>query len=135
MDVQYRILLVDDDEATLYLHRFFLQRHPASIEVTSESDGHSALAQLKMLLEQDQLPDALLLDLNMPKLNGWELLNALKELNDPRIARMHIVLISTSVNPDDHQRAKKHPLVQGFIAKPLKKDEVSQLIDQLGQGV
>lgn len=135
MDVQYRILLVDDDEATLYLHRFFLQRHPASIDVSSERDGHAALKTIKELLAQDQLPDALLLDLNMPKLNGWELLEALEELKDPRIAGMHIVLISTTVNPDDHQRAKMHPLVQGFIPKPLKKDEVNVLIDQLGQSV
>ncbi len=135
MEVQYRILLVDDDEATLYLHRFFLQRHPASIEVSSERDGYSALNTIKALLLQDQLPDALLLDLNMPKLNGWELLDALSTLNDARIAQMHIVLISTSVNPDDHHRAKNHPLVKGFIAKPLKKEVVSVLIDELGQSV
>ncbi|MDG1766923.1 MAG: response regulator [Flavobacteriales bacterium] len=131
MEQPFRILLVDDDEATLYLHRFFLQRHPAAIEVSSEMDGFSALNKIKELLVDDDLPDALLLDLNMPKLSGWELLDALIALNDPRIRQMRIVLISTSANPDDHNRAKAHPLVSSFIAKPLKKDEVNVLIDSL----
>lgn len=127
----FRILLVDDDEATLYLHRFFLQRHPAAIEISSEMDGLAALNTVKALLHTNNLPDALLLDLNMPKLSGWELLDALSELNDARIEQMRIVLISTSANPDDHVRAQKHPLVSGFIAKPLKKEEVKMLIDSL----
>jgi len=131
MEQTYRILLVDDDEATLYLHRFFLQRHPAAIEVSSEMDGFSALNKIKELLSRNQLPDAILLDLNMPKLSGWELLDALNALNDPRIKQMRIVLISTSANPDDHHRAKDHPLVSSFIPKPLKKDEVNLLINSL----
>lgn len=131
MEQPFRFLLVDDDEATLYLHRFFLQRHPAEIEVSSEMDGFSALNKIKELLSRNQLPDAILLDLNMPKLSGWELLDALNALNDARIKQMRIVLISTSANPDDHHRAKEHPLVSSFISKPLKKDEVNLLIDSL----
>lgn len=131
MEKPFRILLVDDDEATIYLHRFFLQRHPADIEVIAEMDGFAALNAIKELLSKNDLPDALLLDLNMPKLSGWELLDALTELKDERIGHMRIVLISTSANPDDHFRAQEHPLVSGFIAKPLKKDEVNLLIDSL----
>ncbi|THF68981.1 response regulator [Deinococcus sp. Arct2-2] len=96
-----RVLLIDDDPLDrLLADEAFSMLDDASMLITAES-GQAALA----LLERPDtpLPDVVLLDINMPRMNGFEVLAALKQ--HPRFCTIPVVMLTTSANPEDVAQA------------------------------
>ena len=74
-------------------------------------------------------PDAIFLDINMPKINGWEFLDAYKKIN---ITKSPIVImLTTSISPEDQQKAAMNPLVSSFKSKPLNESHLKELQHEL----
>jgi CheY-like chemotaxis protein len=96
MVLHKNIFIADDDEDDRYLFINALNELDRSINCEFAVDGKDVLMKLKQI---DQLPDVLFLDLNMPKLNGFECLRKLK--NDIRMINLPIVIFTTSQNPSD----------------------------------
>ena len=69
----------------------------------------------------------ILLDINLPLMNGWEFLEQLEHLSTIDATDFHIYIHSSSVSLDDQQKATEHPLVNGFILKPLTLEKLMQL--------
>jgi CheY-like chemotaxis protein len=124
------ILLVDDDPTTNYLNRKLLHRLAVSDQVQMASNGHEALA---MLTASCTTPDApacpalILLDVNMPVMNGFEFLDAYRQLPLAQQHAVVIIMLTTSLHPRDVQRAGTLP-VAGFLTKPLTAEKVTQLV-------
>ncbi len=92
-------------------------------------NGKFAIDQLYEIQKKDpsKLPDYILLDINMPIMNGWEFLDEYKRLNiDPR-GKTKIYIISSSVFSNDINKARSYPLVKDFISKPLNVDKIVEL--------
>lgn len=110
------VLLIDDDMTVNFMHTFIIENehitHTVKIAETAE-------AALKIL--SSERPDLILLDLNMPKTNGWEFLDRYKKMV-PASGRSRIVVLSSSANPDDKKRAEGSPEIAGFYNKPLTKE-------------
>ena len=126
------ILLVDDDEDDRYLTKeAFHQHYPAS-RISFAEDGEDMLEFLKYegryTGADHPLPELILLDLNMPRLNGFEALKLLR--NHPTYQATPIVILTTSEAEADRQQASGLG-ANDFITKPLNAALLGQIVDQL----
>lgn len=116
----HSILLVEDDEATNFISQMVIKKMDCADHVQVAWDGGEALDYLKACRNNGTgQPELILLDINMPGLNGWEFLDEYHKLDEQEKAKVVVVMLTTSMNPDDHARARQHPDVSGFRNKPL----------------
>ena len=89
-------------------------------------NGIDALNYLKN--ENNIIPDLIFLDINMPKMNGWEFLEEYKKLDKNTKSKIVIVILSTSINPDDIKKSEGIEEVSDFEVKPLDKDAIENIL-------
>lgn len=116
------ILLVDDDPDTNMILTHVIQANKLAEHVAVAFDGEEALEFLK----KNPAPDLILLDINMPRMNGWEFLEAYEKLFLKRKTPV-IVMVTVSLNPEDKERAEKHNIY--FQNKPLTTEVLKSLIE------
>ncbi len=126
------ILLVDDDEPTNFLHKMIIGKTGFVEEVATALNGIEALKYIKDAVKgKHPEPDLIFLDINMPAMNGWEFLEEYKKLDDVKKRQFVVVMLTTSLNPDDKKRAEEeYGIVNGFINKPLTKDILREIIEK-----
>ncbi len=111
------MLLVEDNHTDIYFIREALKRCRFSIRLGIAYNGEEALAYLRhqgsFLLSVD--PDIILLDLNLPKKNGWEVLTEMKK--DPRLNGFPVIIITTPGSVEDARRAYQLN-ADSYIVKP-----------------
>ncbi len=110
------IVLVDDDETNNFICKKMLSIFDPTIETREFMDPTAALQFLNE--SNSEKISLLLLDLNMPKLNGWQFL---EKMIDNQVAS-NIVILSSSIDPNDVQKAKNESKVKDFWTKPLTLD-------------
>ena len=115
------ILLVEDDDIFLFTATFVLNKAFPNTEITIKHQGEEALEYLK-----EHSPDLLFLDLNMPKMDGWEFLEALKT-SDLSVT-YPIIIVTSSIDPEDKRKAERNELVKDYLEKPLNVDVLKALI-------
>lgn len=123
-----RILLVDDNPDDNYYHQIILKKMNIVDRIDVVLNGLEALAYLKR--ENQVPPELIFLDINMPRMNGWEFLEQYKYLDAKQKARVVIMILTTSANPDDIRRAKEIEEVTGFETKPLTEEMMTRLLNQ-----
>ncbi|PHN06972.1 response regulator [Flavilitoribacter nigricans DSM 23189 = NBRC 102662] len=126
------VLLVDDDPTTIFLHRWVIDRMQLAHQVKSANDGQEALKLLAQNEEQtnDQVPDLILLDINMPVMNGWEFLDAYEKQNIAGSLPL-VIMVSTALPTEGQQKAaKKRDIPLEFLEKPLKKENLLKVVQQ-----
>jgi len=122
------ILLVDDDSEDNIYHKIILKNMDIVNCIDVVVNGVEALAYLN---KENQIPPELIfLDLNMPKMNGWEFLEQYKYLDDKQKARIVIMILTTSANPDHIKKAKEIKEVTGFETKPLTKEIMTEILNK-----
>lgn len=124
------ILLVDDDETTNFLHQRLLVRLDACEQVLVATNGALALEVLARAAGPFGAtnPVLVLLDLNMPVLDGFEFLAAFQALPPVQQQGVVVVVLTSSLSPQDLDRVNDLP-VAGFLAKPLNQEKVDALLD------
>src|ERR1700733_12183750 len=123
------VLLVDDDEINNFISIKLIKKALLSTEIIACLNGKYAIDQLVEIQKTnpDKLPDYILLDINMPIMNGWEFLDEYKRLNIDPLGKTKIFIISSSVFSNDINKARSYPLVKNFISKPLNVDKIVEL--------
>ena len=123
------ILLVDDDEINNFISIKLIRKALFNAEITACLNGKYAIDQLVEMQRKgaDKLPDYILLDINMPIMNGWEFLDEYKRLNIDPLGKTKIYIISSSVFSNDINKARSYPLVKSFISKPLSVDKIKEM--------
>ncbi len=119
------ILLVDDDPDDNFFHETTLREMDVVHQIDIANNGVEALAYLK---DRALPPELIFLDINMPRMNGWEFLAQYKNLALPQKARVVIMFLTTSVNPEDMKRAKEIEEVSGFETKPLSINSMREIL-------
>jgi two-component system, chemotaxis family, response regulator Rcp1 len=121
-----RILLVDDSAGDAELFRLALAEARPDCELVVASDGEQALG----LLAGGELPDLMVLDLNLPRLSGHELLADLRATREPRLRRLPVVILTTSAAPADVQRSYDL-FASSHLVKPADVDHLFELVETL----
>ena len=117
MDDPVRILLAEDNPADVYLIEEALREHGVPYQITLAKDGEAAIA---MITAGDVQPTLIMLDLNMPKRGGGEVLTRLRQ--DPRCATVPVVVLTSSDSPADREEVMRLGATS-YIRKPTGLDE------------
>lgn len=119
-----KVTLIDDDPINNLICEKLIQRQGFAEQVNSFISANEGLQWL-CDLNPDQYPGLILLDINLPTMDGWEFLSQLEvRLPEQKIC---IYLLSSSVSQIDQQKAAVHPLLTGFLMKPLNAAKLEQL--------
>lgn len=129
-----KILCVDDDSISLTISKLLLRRTGFTNDVVTAVDGSDALDYFKDLFATstnpiEDAPSLILLDINMPVMNGWEFLEAYIPLFADKLPDTKVIILSSTIDPEDFSRAKKFPVVAQFVSKPLSVENLAELKD------
>ncbi|MCI5055561.1 MAG: response regulator [Flavobacteriales bacterium] len=124
------ILLVDDNPATNNFNRLLLMKFGFCSKIEISENGQEALKYLQSLSE-DEYPNLIFLDLNMPIMNGREFLESFEKEMSSGFDKIKVVLLSTSTDVDDVNLAQQFSNVVSFMLKPLNKASIDSLWTQL----
>ncbi|AMR27912.1 hypothetical protein A0257_12990 [Hymenobacter psoromatis] len=121
------IYVIEDDLITATTTKMLVEKNLREAQVQLYSNGQRALSQLTAALRAgNALPDLILLDLNMPLMDGWEFLDAFACL--PLTHPVCVLLLTSSINLEDRARAARHQAVAGYFTKPLDMSVVSRML-------
>jgi len=129
MDKKLKIILIDDDEPTNFLNEIIIRDMNVSHTILSFESAKLALHYFLNNSGEEEAADLILLDSNMPAMNGWEFLNKYSDLPAEKKAKV-IVTLTTSFNPDDELRSKNSPDVNEFLKKPLTEQALNMIISK-----
>lgn len=122
------ILLIDDDAPTNFLNSIIIKKSNICAHVEVKD---SALKALEWLKNNDSKPDLIFLDINMPMMSGWEFLQEYDKLPKEQQENTELVMLTTSLNPKDKERAALHKSVSYFLNKPLTIEKVTNFIQEI----
>ncbi|UOR04652.1 response regulator [Hymenobacter aerilatus] len=122
-------LLVDDDQTNNYLNQLLLKRLQVTDKLLIALNGQEALNLVKEHCQDasPSCPALILLDVKMPVMNGFEFLEAYAQLPLPQKQAIIIVMLTTSLHPQDMERVQKLN-IDGFLSKPLTKEKVEGVL-------
>ncbi len=126
------ILLVDDDEASNFLHSIFINKLELGVDVNAALNGQEALDFiLDKGVDKLAMPCMVMLDLRMPVVDGWKFMEMYEEQVPQELKeQMVIVLVTISDNADDKAKAIANPYIADFSQKPLSDSTFRKLINK-----
>jgi CheY-like chemotaxis protein len=127
-----QVYLIDDDEVFVFLTKKLIQKTHQDVSLSVFTNGQDAIEHLEKIAgDQALLPDMILLDLNMPVMDGWEFLKAYEKISFSSPDKIHLYIVTSSISPYEVERAKHIPAVKEFIVKPMVKEKFVDLIAEL----
>lgn len=123
------VLLIDDSEPDRIYTGIVLSRSGLPFEVRDFESARDALA---LLADAPQPPSLILLDINMPGMNGFAFLDAYEKLPEAHRRNTVVVMLSSSPADSDRQRALAHAVVKDYVVKPLTVPQARRLGEQYG---
>ena len=115
-----RVLLIDDNDIDNFINERMITTNFFSNRVIVKNSGESALNYLKENSGEDaNLPQIIFLDLNMPIMDGFAFLHEYEKLPDTVKKNCKVIVLSSSISPEDINRASTNPLVVKYVNKPL----------------
>lgn len=118
------ILLIDDDPSVNFLNKLIIERASIQAEIKVHTDASEALEEIS---SNARSPKMILLDINMPIMDGWEFAKQYEQLPE-NIRSSKIFILSSSINPTDREKANESPVIHGFYSKPLTTEIINELV-------
>lgn len=121
-----KILCVDDDAITLMLCKKVIAKAEFASQIETSNNGEEALMYFENLKKEKEAnnivsePQLIFLDLNMPIMNGWEFLDIFSKSDYYTIfPEVKVIVLSSTIDPRDIEKAKQYPMVLNFLSKPI----------------
>jgi len=124
--MRLKVLLIDDDKINNFLNKSVIGKHCGEeCQVSEFINPEEAYDFIKscMLDNKENKPDVIFLDINMPEMSGFELLEKMKEEN-VSLPETRIYILSSSLDPNDIEKSKSFDAVTDFISKPLDQQKI-----------
>jgi len=110
------IIAIDDDDIVLFLHELYLKENFTSNDIKTFNSAENAIEYfLKKIHHETEY--LVVIDINMPRMNGWDFIETIKQL--PFYSKMHIVIASASIDVRDKEKANSYSRVIDFCEKPI----------------
>ena len=122
---EFTVLITDDDPVTLYMHKLCVKKSGLSQSFVGFSSANETLEYLDAS-HGSGVKYLILLDINMPVMSGWELLDSIIKRE---YGGINVVMVSSSVNVEDYRKAESYDQVVGFIEKPLSQAKILTLTE------
>lgn len=124
------VLLVDDDESINRFHEIILRRTGFTGEILKAKNGQVAL---DILIKNDNKinPDLIFLDLNMPVMDGFRFLQLYTNSKEYYLSKPKIIVLTTSLMPEEKRKALDNKNISMFINKPMSKDSLLRLLQKV----
>ncbi|TCC94453.1 response regulator [Pedobacter frigiditerrae] len=127
LDSKINLLVIDDDDINIFIIKKIVEKTGFEINMVAKSNGKLAIDYLEEVTAQNAaFPHLILIDINMPVMNGWEFIEAYEQLDFKKDADLYI--LSSSVYENDIEKTKSYKSVKGFISKPLSMERLTELI-------
>jgi CheY-like chemotaxis protein len=123
------IWIVDDDELFIMITRNNIRKALFEVHVETFQDGLESIDCLKeRIASGGELPNIILLDLNMPVSDGWFFLSKYSKLDESIRSQISVFICTSSIDPKDMHRAQELKDVKGFREKPLSTESINEII-------
>lgn len=125
-----KVLLVDDDFINNYLNELLLQEMDITEDIMIASNGEEALNYVEQTCKSiHDCPELILLDINMPIMNGLEFLEAFATRQKDIYNHTSVVMLTSSSDDKDIEQATKFN-IKGYLSKPLTEEKLNLIIDK-----
>ncbi len=128
-----QILCIDDDPITLMLCKKVITKSNFCNEIITSQNGEEALHYFNTIktLNTKNHPQLIFLDLNMPIMGGWEFLDHFNSAEYSEFNSIKVVILSSTIDPEDLEKANNYPMVIDFLSKPITKIMLEYLRNKL----
>jgi len=128
------VCIVDDDEVYQFTVTKTIKNHSLAKKILVFSDGELAIQfLLDNIGNNENVPDVIFLDINMPIMDGWQFLEEYVKLK-PRIGKkVTIYMVTSSVDPVDVERAQKMSEISDYFVKPITPTRLKDVIESIEQ--
>ena len=125
-----QVYVVDDDEIFHFILRKMLEQQTDNLEITSFLCAEDALEQLQHQ-PMYSLPSLIILDMNMQRMNGWDFIEAYRDIKGRLKQHIPIIMCSSSMDMRDMQKVQRTPELMAYITKPLDPQKIQVITDVL----
>ena len=126
------IFLVDDEDVFRFLVKKTINKTEFIGDTMEFGNGLMCLEYLREhAMSEDLLPEIIFLDLSMPVMDGWDFLEAFRKLKASIKKKIAVYIMSSSISPDDMNRAKESEDVSGFLIKPITAPQLQKVIQEV----
>lgn len=126
------VMIVDDNKIDLFVTKKIIEKYNPDIKTRNFTSGESALSFLQ-LCQTDRgseilvIPDLILVDINMPQMDGFQFVEKLKDKLPVLSKYTKIFMLTSSLYSEDINRAKNDPMCFGYLCKPLTVEKFAQV--------
>jgi CheY-like chemotaxis protein len=127
-----KYLIIEDDEVFIFLHEHVMRNADPDAEFVSMKSSLLAVDYINDLIANgEKAPDCILLDLNMPEMNGFQFLEYCRPLVEDVLSHTHIYIVTSSLYESDKTKALSFPFLTEFKEKPLTKSDAQKIVAAL----
>ena len=127
-------MVIDDSELDCFIARKFIEHTNRTLPVSTYQNAKLALEQIRKDADKPNMPlTIILLDLRMPIMNGFQFVSSFERLPVDITKKYRIYILSSSRNTNDIQQILARPTVLSMIEKPLTREKLNELFDELNK--
>lgn len=123
------VLLVDDDPIVRLIIQKMIHNFDNLVNCLPCANGQVGLSVLATLQNTTQDAIVVLLDINMPVVNGWEFLDSLPDINLESFSTFKLFIVTSSTDESDIVKAQSYPVIKKFYHKPLSKQAIAEILE------